>query len=534
MFYVAGRHGSPRASRVHAMLGGPSNSPTPRAFRTPPHVTSSRRAPPHSSFPHPPFQRDIGQLDRAVNDLRRRAPDFSAASPFLLWQRIVLFLTLSSLTAGLFLLQGFGLLLWSFTIAVPFLMISTLRLAALWRAIHAPQERPDPRWLDRRYDDRLPTFSVLVPLYREVSVVLALVRAMSALDYPHGRLEILFITEADDAPTRQALLEAGLFANMRVVTVPAGRPKTKPRALNYALQEARGALVAVFDAEDQPDPDQLRLAALAFVRGGPRLACVQARLAISNPDDSFLSRQFTLEYAALFGGLLPALDHLGLPIPLGGTSNHFRRDVLLKCGGWDPFNVTEDADLGIRLARLGYDISLIDSKTMEEAPVTWRVWLGQRTRWIKGWTQTYLVHMRRPFRLWRDLGTWRFLGFHVTISAMLISMLAHPWFYILTGLEIALGNPVLPKSEILFWLFIGNLIAGYTSAALLISVTSAAEGLSGRLVSVAFLPIYWLAISFASYRAILDLALRPFFWEKTMHGTDARGRRARMKKRRRH
>ena len=171
-----------------------------------------------------------------------------------------------------------------------------------------------------------------------------------------------------------------------------------------------------------------------------------------NPDDSFLSRQFTLEYAALFRGLLPALDYLQLPIPLGGSSNHFRRDVLLKSGGWDPFNVTEDADLGIRLARLGYEVSVINSETMEEAPVTWRSWRGQRTRWIKGWMQTYLVHMRRPVRLWRDLGAWKFTGFHVTICAMLVSMLAHPWFYVVAALHGLLGMRILPESDVLLWL----------------------------------------------------------------------------------
>ena len=490
-----------------------SPSPTARTLRVPTPALS-----PSIPLAPPPFQRDIGQLDRAVNDLRRRAPDFSAASPLLLWQRIALFLTLSVFTAGLILLEDFGLVLWSLTIAVPFFMISALRLAALWRAVLKPPEALDPSWLDRRYDDRLPTFSVLVPLYREVAVIPALVRAMSRLDYPNDRLEILFITESDDRASRIALKSAALLPHMRVVTVPRGRPKTKPRALNYALQDARGALVAVFDAEDTPDRDQLRLAALAFVRGGPRLACVQARLAVSNPDDSFFSRQFTLEYAALFRGLLPALDHLRLPIPLGGTSNHFRRDVLLKCGGWDPFNVTEDADLGIRLARLGYEVSIVDSQTLEEAPTTWRVWLGQRTRWIKGWMQTYLVHMRRPIRLWRDLGTWRFVGFHVAITAMLISMLAHPWFYIFGAMDLTLGARVLPDDHVLLWIFMGNLIMGYGAAALLIVATSANAGLSGRVLSVVFLPVYWLAISFAAYRAMLDLAVRPFFWEKTMHG----------------
>lgn len=484
-------------------------------------ATRSRILPPGLTFSQPPFQRDIGQLDRAVNDLRRRAPDFSAASPLLFWQRAVLFATVSALTAGLFLMDEVSVVLWSLTITLPFLMNSVLRLVALWRVAQGPEQPPDPRWLDRRYDSRLPTFSVIVPLYREASVVPALIGAMGRLDYPSDRLEILFVTETNDRVTRRALLRIGLAANMRVVTVPPGQPKTKPRALNYALQEARGTLVAVYDAEDQPDPDQLRLAALAFVRGGPRLACVQARLAVLNPDDSFFSRQFTLEYAALFRGLLPALNHLRLPIPLGGTSNHFRRDVLLRCGGWDPFNVTEDADLGIRLARLGYEVSIIGSVTLEEAPVTWRVWLGQRTRWIKGWMQTYLVHMRRPSRLWRDLGAWRFMGFQVTMAAILMSMLAHPWFYVWVGIDILFGGDVLPEGDFFFWLFGANLAAGYGSAALLIMATSASAGLSTRMVSVIFIPIYWLAVSLAAYRAILDLALRPHFWEKTVHGARA-------------
>jgi glycosyltransferase XagB len=211
-----------------------------------------------------------------------------------------------------------------------------------------------------------------------------------------------------------------------------------------------------------------------------------------------------------------------MPIPLGGSSNHFRRDVLLKSGGWDPFNVTEDADLGIRLARLGYEVSVINSETMEEAPVTWRSWRGQRTRWIKGWMQTYLVHMRRPTRLWADLGAWRFMGFQVTICAMLVSMLAHPWFYILAALHGLFGMRILPESNVLLWLCGANLASGYASAALLIAVTSARSGLSGRLLSVVFVPVYWLAISFAAYCAVIDLIKRPFFWEKTAHGVRTR------------
>jgi len=299
------------------MFGARSKTPAVRAVRT------SRGHLRGSASPRSQFHRDIGQLDRAVNDLRRRAPDFSAASPLLAWQRAVLLSALSALTAGLILLEDFGLVLWSLTIAIPFFMISALRLAALWRAFRSRRGRSKLPAFDRRYDKWLPTFSVLIPLYREVAVVPGLVDALARLDYPHELLEILFITEADDHATRRAIAGAKLYPNMRTVTVPPGQPKTKPRALNYALQDARGALVAVFDAEDQPEPGQLRRAAHAFIEGGPRLACVQARLAVANANETFFSRQFALEYAALFRGLLPALDYLRWPIPLGGTSNHF-------------------------------------------------------------------------------------------------------------------------------------------------------------------------------------------------------------------
>ena len=209
-------------------------------------------------------------------------------------------------------------------------------------------------------DDDLPVYSVLVPLHHECQIAPALVQALRSLDYPARKLEIFFITEAQDAGTRAALIAANQSEHMRIFTVPAGTPQTKPRALNYALQFARGDLVAVFDAEDVPSPRQLRLAAEMFAAGGPELVCVQARLGIYNPDDGFLTRQFALEYASLFEAILPALERLGLPILLGGTSNHFRRRALEALGAWDAYNVTEDADLGIRIARAGMRVAMLD------------------------------------------------------------------------------------------------------------------------------------------------------------------------------
>lgn len=477
-------------------------------------------SPPHFQ---PQFTREIGQLDRAVNDLRRRAPDLSAATPLPSWQWLLLLITVASLSAGTVIRDSFGVYIWSLMLAIPFLMIAIIRLVAVWHILVPSRRDADHLSLaSLRADDAgLPTISVLIPLFREADVVPGLVSSMAALDYPADRVEVLFVTEIDDMVTRAAVLAAHLQPNMRVVTVPKGLPRTKPRALNYALQVARGTLVTIYDAEDHPDRMQLRIAAQAFIAGGPRLACVQGRLTIHNAADGFLCRQFALEYAALFGGLLPALDKLRLPIPLGGTSNHFRRDVLIRAGGWDPFNVTEDADLGVRLARLGYEVSVINSQTEEEAPVRLRVWIGQRTRWLKGWIQTYLVHMRRPVRLWRDLGARQFVGFHVVFGGMILSTLVHPWFYVLLAVH-GFEGAFLPSDRLLLSVCTFNLVAGYGAAALLIAATASRSRIPGRLSAVFYLPVYWLLISYAAYRAVLDLIFRPFYWEKTAHGSAGR------------
>jgi cellulose synthase/poly-beta-1,6-N-acetylglucosamine synthase-like glycosyltransferase len=459
-------------------------------------------------------------LHGATHALRRDFPEYSAASPLVPWQRRLPFV-IALATAGF---VGFapelGQHVAAILLALPFFMIVLIRVAALWHltTLAAPHSSRSINKHQIATDDALPFYSILVPLYREVAVVPNLIAGLSRLDYPRDRLEIILLTEQDDPSTRIALERSGLRVNMRVVTVPVGQPKTKPRALNYGLQLARGELIAIFDAEDIPEPQQLRCAVSAFAMGDDQLACVQARLNIYNPGQSALTRQFAIEYAALFEAILPALDRLDLPLPLGGTSNHFRRSHLIAVGAWDPFNVTEDADLGFRLARHGYKIAMVDTTTWEEAPLTARAWLGQRTRWLKGWMQTYLVHMRDPSRLWSDLGAWRFWGLQMTLGGMVLSALVHPWVYVILVINLASGGPLLPEASHLWWLCVFNLFAGYVAGLGLAALAVKRRG--GRLLmrSVAWLPLYWIAISFAAYRAVFDFILRPYYWEKTPHG----------------
>ena len=244
-------------------------------------------------------------------------------------------------------------------------------------------------------DDELPSYTVVVALYRETSVVDDLVKAIDALDYPKGKLDIKLVVEQRDVETLGRIVDLRLPARYEVVVAPLGKPQTKPRALNIALSTARGELVVVYDAEDTPAPNQLRLAASRFA-ADKDLDCLQARLAIRNHSELWLSKLFAIEYAVLFDVLNPGLCALNLPIPLGGSSNHFRLRSLVGVGAWDEWNVTEDADLGIRLARFGYRVKALDSDTGEEAPYEFGNWFRQRVRWQKGWMQTLIVHSRRP------------------------------------------------------------------------------------------------------------------------------------------
>jgi len=316
-----------------------------------------------------------------------------------------------------------------------------------------------------------------------------------------------------------------LPSHVEIVVVPDLAPRTKPKALNYALPLARGEYLVIYDAEDRPERNQLRRAYGAFQSGPPHLATVQARLNIYNVGDSWLTRQFTLEYSALFDGLLPLLDQLRLPIPLGGTSNHFRVSALQWLSAWDPFNVTEDADLGTRLARNGYRCSVIGSTTYEEAPARFGSWLCQRTRWLKGFVQTWTVHMRRPSALWRALGPSGFLAFQAMVGGTILSALVHPWFYALLAAEMLGGGFLALPSGLLglpFWgLSWFVLVAGYGAAMALAGIAARRRGLNRLTWQVALMPLYWLLVSVAAYRALWQFVTAPFKWEKTEHGTAA-------------
>lgn len=363
---------------------------------------------------------------------------------------------------------------------------------------------------------QFPVYTVLCPLYREANVVSDLIAALARLDYPVSALDIKLLVEADDPETLEAAEAAAAATHIQVVSIPPCAPRTKPKALNVGLSLARGDFVAVYDAEDRPHPQQLRAALAAFEEGGQDLACVQAPLSIDNPHVSWIARQFAAEYAIQFREVLPMLARLRLPFPLGGTSNHFRTETLREAGGWDPFNVTEDADLGYRIARDGYRLDVIGPPTMEEAPISLGAWLNQRTRWIKGHLQTWLVLMRDPIGCARQMGLTAFASMQLVFATGLIAAFAHgPLAFILL---IALLTPY----DLLTAADFALAIAGYCVAIFASLTASALSGSLSHARAAVTMPLYWPLSSIAAYRALLELLLRPHYWSKTAHGVSAR------------
>ncbi len=410
-------------------------------------------------------------------------------------------------------------------------VVALRRGRGLARARTCADDRPD---VARLADRQLPVYTVLVPLFREANVLPGLVQSLRALDYPRAKLEILLVLEADDTGDAGGAAGAAAAGQLPHHRRAATRRRTpSPRRSTTRCSSRAASTWWCTTPRIGRSPTSCGARWTTFRRNPPVLGCVQAQLNIYNPRDSWFTRQFTIEYSALFDAILPALARLGLPVPLGGTSNHFPRETLIAAGGWDPFNVTEDADLGFRLARQGWRTAVLASTTWEEAPVAFGQWFRQRTRWLKGWMQTYLVHTRQPWRLNAELGPRGAVGFHALMGGLILSALVHPLFYVLLVYHVLSGQLLAPADWVagpVFWsVACVNLAVGYVASILVGALSVWRRGRRSLALSALFMPICWLLVSAAAYRALYHLLRHPYLWEKTEHGLARRtsGRRPR-------
>ncbi|GAC66265.1 glycosyltransferase [Gordonia soli] len=465
-------------------------------------------------------------LEESVNGIRLKTPLLSAAVPFVRWQKAAFALIAATIVVGFALAPVatatvmVGLATFTY-IATMLDRLVIFRRGLAGGAIHISDEqaRAVP-------DDDLPPYTVLVPAYDEPEVVGDLVAAMESLEYPRAKLQIMLLLEEDDEVTIDAASGVDRGGLVTVILVPPADPRTKPKACNYGMHFATGEFVTIYDAEDIPDPLQLRRAVAAFAELDDTVACVQSRLDFHNSTDNILTAWFTADYGIWFGFLLPGLMASRSPIPLGGTSNHLRRAVLDDIGTWDPFNVTEDADLGVRIAASGYRTAVIDSVTLEEANIDAINWIRQRSRWYKGYFQTWLVHMRRPLALFRTLGPVGFFRFTTLFAGTPLIACANMLFWLLMITWI-LGQPsiiveIFPPAT--YYPALVSLLIGNTATVYMNIVALREDDRSDLFWPALLVPAYWVLMSIAALKGMWQMLRNPSYWEKTFHGIGSSSR----------
>lgn len=471
-----------------------------------------------------PIELQQAALAEAVSGLVIHHPEWSASTTFTRSQKFSAALVLVLIAGGVSLLgvRQAGSVMVSL-LAVGYLSIMIQRSLITTQGLEGgvvetitnDQARAIP-------SDELPKYTILVPAFDEPEVMSQLVKGLGSLEYPPEKLEIMLLLEADDERTIAAATKLKLEPPFYVVLVPPAEPRTKPKACNYGLQFASGEFVTIYDVEDRPDPLQLRCAVAVFAKADKEIICLQARLQYFNEYQNLLTRWFAIEYLAWFAVLLPGLMARGLPIPLGGTSNHFQTKILKELGAWDPYNVTEDADLGIRISMAGYRTEILDSVTWEEATSDWINWIRQRSRWYKGYLQTWLVHMRSPRTTWRALGPRGFLSFTLLIGGTPIQAALN--FVIGTIsvlLFVALPDWVRAIFSPMIWLAAtASFVAGNAMAYFLNLLALRSVEKPKLVMAAAIYPFYWVLMAIAGVKAVWQLITRPSYWEKTAHGFD--------------
>jgi glycosyltransferase XagB len=386
-----------------------------------------------------------------------------------------------------------------------------------------PEIRISKKELKGVSDKDLPKYSVLCPLYKEKEILPQFIEAMENMDYPQKKLQVLLLLEENDKETIDAARNMGLSKKFEIIVVPHSVPKTKPKALNYGMDFVKGEYVVIFDAEDIPDRDQIKKAVLAFFKSSSKVVCIQAKLNFYNSKQNLLTRLFTLEYSLWFDLVLSGLYSIKGTIPLGGTSNHFKTSEINRLGRWDPFNVTEDADLGIRIAQKGYKTAVMNSYTFEEANSDLNNWFKQRSRWIKGYIQTYFVHMRKPWKFFKNATFIEFLTFQLILGGKTLSLFANPLMWLTTLAYFIFNQQVGPAIQsvfppVIFYIaffsaLVGNFIYVYYY------MIGAAKRNAWNLVPYAILvPFYWLAMSISAFFALWEFIFRLHYWQKTKHG----------------
>ena len=361
-----------------------------------------------------------------------------------------------------------------------------------------------------------PIYSILLPIYKEKGIFKQLYMAIESLDYPKDKLDIILLIEEDDIEIKEYLKNFNLPSYWRIIEIPDFQPKTKGKALNFGLYEAKGEFIVIYDAEDIPEKNQLKKAVLGFRKVLENVVCLQSKLNYYNPNQNLLTKWFTAEYSSWFDLYLPGIDSIEAPIPLGGTSNHFKTEILKKLKGWDPFNVTEDCDLGIRIFKNGYRTKVLDTTTWEEANSELKNWIKQRSRWVKGYIQTYFVHIRNPFKLIKKMGMKNFIHFNLIVGGNFFVLCFNPVAWVFLFNWIIFSHKIY-FPNIFFLIITPTLLFGNVVFVIINILGVLKRKWYNLIIPAIFIPLYWVLMSIGALKGLFQFFKKPHYWEKTQH-----------------
>ena len=482
----------------------------------------------------------------AMLDLYNRTPDQSAYKVLLPNQKVFIICAVAAIVAGAILSSVTTFMVLFAAVSIGYFIVNPIKIYISIRGFKGSRQPTRITKCETQCDpDKdLPIYTILIPVFHEAQVLAQNLKNMYRINYPRQKMDIKILMEEKDTETINEAKKLGLFGSPKnfvegiphkeyteflklfdPIVIPSAQITTKPRACNYGLLRAKGEYCVIYDAEDNPDPDQLRKAATVFLRSGENVVCLQSKLNFYNSNENILTKWFSIEYGNWFEFYLQGLDWINAPIPLGGTSNHFRKKSLDELGRWDPYNVTEDADLGVRLARRKLRTEIIDTYTYEEATATIGSWIRQRSRWYKGHLQTYLVHMRYPRKLFKDLGASQFLKFQLTFGGGVAVPIINPVLWALTAVSLLVPSSfsgLIPSYLQVICLI--NLVAGNATYLLIYVIASIKLKKYNSITLALLMPLYWGLLSIASWRGLIQLIRNPFYWDKTTHGVSKTGR----------
>lgn len=248
-----------------------------------------------------------------------------------------------------------------------------------------------------------PGVSILVPAHNEEIVMAGTLESLLHLDYPQDRMEIIVIDDSSTDRTRRVIEHMmATDRRLKLVGIPPGLGgRGKSHALNQALRHAGYDFVAVYDADNAPEPQSLRMLVAELV-ADTRLAAAVGKVRTMNRGTNFLTRCVNIEFISFQWIIQAGRWRLLRLASLPGTNYVIRRDALERVGGWDPSAIADDAELTVRLTQEGYHIKFVPyAVTWEPEPQHWGVWLRQRLRWARGGTYVVRKYVQRLMRLRR-------------------------------------------------------------------------------------------------------------------------------------